>query len=73
MKTLTCKQMGGPCDAKLSAETPNEMMNVGMAHMEQAHPEMAADIKKMPKDDPAMTKWSQDFQKTWAEAPAESK
>ena len=44
---------------------PNEMMTNGMAHMEAAHPEMAADIKAMPKDDPKMVAWSEDFQKKW--------
>ena len=27
---MTCKQMGGPCDAKVKGETPDEMMKNGM-------------------------------------------
>ncbi len=69
MKTLTCKQMGGGCDTKLSANTPEEMMSVGMKHLEKAHPKMAADVKKAPKDDPMMKKWQADFNKTWAATP----
>jgi predicted small metal-binding protein len=69
MKTLTCSQMGGPCDEKLTAETTDEMMSKGMAHLESAHPEMAAQVKAMPKDDPIMVSWSQKFQEEWANAP----
>ena len=69
MKTITCKQMGGMCDTALSANTYDEMMSVGMKHLEQAHPEMAASVKSMPKDDPKMVQWEKDFKKTWAETP----
>jgi predicted small metal-binding protein len=67
MKTITCKMMGGMCDAPLSANSYDEMMTVGMEHLEKAHPEMAADVKAMPKDDPKMLAWEVDFKKTWAE------
>ena len=61
--------MGGPCDTPLSANTYEEMMTVGMNHLKTAHPEMAADVEKTPKDDPMMVKWDQDFRKTWADTP----
>jgi hypothetical protein len=61
--------MGGMCDTAMSAETPEEMMSKGMAHVEDAHPEMAANIKAMPKDDPQMVDWQQKFDATWAAAP----
>jgi predicted small metal-binding protein len=69
MKTITCRKMGGPCDAPLSANTYDEMMKVGMDHLKMAHPEMVESIEKMPKDDPMMVKWDQDFRKTWADTP----
>lgn len=69
MKTITCKAMGGPCDAKLSANSYDEIMKVGMAHMEKAHPDMAEKVKSMPKDDPMMVEWEKSFKKTWAETP----
>ena len=69
MKTMTCRQLGGTCDHPISAETPEEMMSKGMAHLESDHPEMAADIKTMLKDDPLMVAWSEKFQKDWDATP----
>lgn len=69
MKTLTCAQLGGPCEAKITGNTPEEMMTNGMAHLESAHPEMAAKVKATPKDDPMMVSWNEKFVKDWAAAP----
>lgn len=69
MKTMTCAQMGGTCDTAISAETKDEMMAKGMAHLEEAHPEMAADIKATPKDDPKMVAWGQKFDQDWENTP----
>ncbi len=72
MKTMTCKQMGGMCDEAMTAGTQEEMMNAGMAHLEVAHPEMAAGIKAMPKDDPKMVEWGTKFATDWASTPENS-
>jgi hypothetical protein len=64
--------MGGTCDEAMTAATPDEMIALGMKHLEVAHPEMAADIEKMPKDDPMMVKWYGDFMKKWEAAPENS-
>ena len=69
MKTMTCAQMGGPCEAKITGNTPEEMMQNGMTHLESAHPDMAADVKASPKDSPMMTAWNEKFMKDWADAP----
>ena len=69
MKTLTCRQMGGSCDAKITGNTPDEMIANGMKHLESAHPKMAADVKAAPKDDPMMVEWAKKFQADWANAP----
>ena len=61
MKTLTCKQMGGPCDAKIQGATADEMLKNGMMHLESAHPQMAADVKKTPMNDPKMKEWNEKF------------
>ena len=61
--------MGGMCDEALKAESYDEMMMVGMKHLEAKHPDMAKDIKAMPKDDPAMLEWEVEFKKTWADTP----
>jgi predicted small metal-binding protein len=63
MKTMTCAQMGGECDAKLTGATAEEIIMNGMKHLEEAHPQMAADIKSMSATDPAMVAWSGKFQK----------
>jgi len=67
MKTMTCKDMGGPCDAKISGKDPEDMIQNGMKHVEKDHPEMAADIEKMSDED--SEKWRADFQAKWDEAP----
>ncbi len=75
MKEMTCAQMGGECEEKITAATPEEMMNKGMAHLEAAHPEMAANVKAMSPEDPAMVAWSEKFKADYAaapEAPAEA-
>lgn len=69
MKTLTCAQMGGPCEEHITAATKDEMMSKGMAHLESAHPEMAATVKAMPKDDPTMVAWGEKFNADWDAAP----
>jgi predicted small metal-binding protein len=69
MKTLTCDQMGGPCDAKITGATKDEMMTNAMAHLEAAHPDMAATVKAMPATDPTMVAWNDKFNKDWEAAP----
>lgn len=61
--------MGGMCDHPVSGATKDELMMNGMKHLEEAHPEMAASVKAMPKDDPKMMEWQQMFDQKWEEAP----
>jgi hypothetical protein len=63
MKQMTCQQMGGPatCTVVITGNTAEEMVKNGMDHINQAHPEMAADIKKMTPE--ATSAWMADFQK----------
>jgi len=61
--------MGGMCDTALSAENKEEMMGKGMMHLEEAHPEMAAGVKAMPKEDPMMVAWVGKFNEDWETAP----
>jgi len=53
MKQLTCAQMGGPCQAMIGGNDWNEMMDNGMKHLEQAHPEMVDKMKNMSPEDNA--------------------
>lgn len=66
---MTCAQMGGMCEEKITGSTPDEMMSNGMAHLEAAHPDMAATVKAMPADDPKMVEWNEKFMKDFADAP----
>jgi hypothetical protein len=61
--------MGGMCDHPFTDDTKDGIMTQAMRHLEEKHPQMAADVKAMPKDDPMMVKWSADFEKTWEAAP----
>jgi hypothetical protein len=69
MKQMTCPQAGGPatCTATLHGNTAEEMVADGMKHVTEAHPEMAADIQKMSKEDTA--KWFAEFQSKFAALP----
>jgi predicted small metal-binding protein len=61
MKQMTCAQMGGPatCTTLITGETAEEMVKNGMDHINNAHPDMSADIKKMTPEE--TTKWMADF------------
>jgi hypothetical protein len=36
LKTMTCKQMGGPCDTAFSAETADEVIKAQDKHLKEA-------------------------------------
>ena len=40
MKTLSCKELGGVCDTKISANEPGEMDAKWSIHMTDSHPEL---------------------------------
>lgn len=69
MKMMTCAQMGGQCDAEIHGATADEMMANGMKHLEEAHPQMAADVKAASPSDPMMVAWNEKFQKDFEAAP----
>ena len=72
MKTMTCAQMGGMCEEKVSAETEMDMIAAGMAHLEVAHPEMAESIKSLDKNDPMIISWGEKFHADWEATPEEA-
>ena len=78
MKTLTCKQMGGPCDAQIQAENAEEMMQKGGEHVnEMAKKGDEGHIKAKEMMDAAGTnpeelkKWQDQFMQTYDAAPTE--
>jgi predicted small metal-binding protein len=47
MKTMTCRELGGACDQKLSAETWGEMVEKMTEHVMDEHPDVAKKMEKM--------------------------
>lgn len=67
---MTCAEMGGPCDAKITSASAEENMTKGMAHLEAAHPDMAASVKAMPKEE--MEKKMAEINATYAAKPEDA-
>ncbi len=65
MKTMTCAQLGGPCEARITGDTPEEIMKNGMNHLEKNHSEIAERIKEMSPTNPEMVEWNKKFMKDW--------
>lgn len=78
MKTMTCKQLYGPCDVLIHGATAEEMMENSQKHaMEMAakgdalHIEVMNAMKKqhMDMDPESVEQWMEDFQKKFAAQP----
>ncbi len=54
MKTLTCKELGGPCDQAISAQSWDEMVKKMTQHVTENHPDTAKEMEKMHAEDPVM-------------------
>jgi predicted small metal-binding protein len=67
MKIMTCKELGGNCDQKLSAESWDEMVKVMTRHVMEKHPDVAKEMEKMHKQDPQ--KWGKEMKPKWDAAP----
>lgn len=72
MKTMTCKDLAGACDAEFHAETFDEMAALSKKHgMEmlarddQAHIEAMEKMKELMGDPVAMKEWFETVQKTF--------
>ena len=59
MKTMMCKELGGTCDQKLSANSWDEMVQKMTKHVMAKHPDVAKDMEKMHNEDPK--KWGQEM------------
>ena len=71
MKTLTCTQLGGTCDFKMTAATEAELKAKAWKHVEEAHPEKYKTTQEMMKNaTPEQTAQSDAyFHKNWEAAP----
>jgi len=71
MKTMTCKQMGGPCDTPIQGETADELMNNGTKHVQEqtdeGHKKVMQMMEAMRNDPAAGQKWTEDFKQKFAE------
>ena len=47
MKTMTCRELGGKCDQKLSAGSWDEMVQLMTKHVMGTHPDVAKEMEKM--------------------------
>lgn len=74
MKHITCRQMGGPCDAVFKGNTPSEIASAAEEHItemaktdpaHQATYDMMAKIGSSPE---SHAKWQKDFQAMFDEA-----
>ena len=70
MKTLTCKELGGTCDEKLSAGSWDEIVTVMTRHVMEKHPDVAKKMEAMHNEDPK--RWSRETKPKWDAAPEES-
>jgi hypothetical protein len=67
MKTMTCKQLGGACDHKLSAKTFAEMAALSRKHSmemlsrgDRAHREAMNEMQKTMGSPDSMARWMED-------------
>jgi predicted small metal-binding protein len=63
MRTLTCKDLGGKCDQKLSAASWEEMVKVMTKRVMEKHPDVAKEMEKMHNEDPK--KWGKEMKPKW--------
>lgn len=68
MKTMTCKQLGGPSEEMLSAQSWDEMVDKRVKHVYASHPQTAEEMNKMHAADPQ--KWGRETKPKWDAAPA---
>jgi hypothetical protein len=68
MKTMTCRELGGICDQKLTAVSWNDMVRAMTRHVMEKHPAVAKEMGKMHSEDPP--KWGKGMNPTWDAAPA---
>jgi predicted small metal-binding protein len=67
MKTMTCRELGGRCDQRLSANTWEDMVKAMTKHVMAQHPDVAKDMERMHNEDPK--RWSGEMRPKWDAAP----
>ena len=67
MKTMTCKELGGTCEQKLSANSWDERVQRITKHVMERHPDVAKEMEKMHNEDPK--KWGREMKPKFDNAP----
>jgi predicted small metal-binding protein len=67
VKTMTCRELGGPCDKQMTADSWDEMVKAMTAHVLKEHPQTAKEMQRMHEEDPK--KWSRDMRPKWDSKP----
>jgi predicted small metal-binding protein len=67
MKSMTCNQLGGKCDQKLSAASWDEMVKTMTKHVMDKHPDVAKEMEAMYKRDPKQ--WGREMKPKWDSTP----
>ena len=77
MKTMTCQQLGGPCDHQLRGESANEVIQEQDRHLRQSvrdgddtHDQAHREMKGRWKHPKQSMDWYNAAQKAFAELPA---
>jgi len=70
MKSMTCRELGGPCDQTLTAGTWDEMVKKMTRHVTEKHPDTARAMEQMHNQDPK--KWGQEMKPKWDAKPEAS-
>ncbi len=76
MKTMTCRQLGGPCDLELRGETADDVIKAQDRHLRDAvmagdttHQEAHRDMKGRWRHPVASVGWYRSAKKAFAELP----
>ena len=78
MKTMTCRQLGGPCDLAHTGESADDVINAQDRHLKEAekagdvtHQQAREDMKGRWKRPVKAMGWYRDTKKAFADRPAE--
>ena len=77
MKTMTCKELEGVCDSKITGNTPDEMAQNSQKHAmsvnNEAHRAKMQEMAKSSQDPEAVKKWMAEFKAKFDSLPEASK
>jgi hypothetical protein len=66
MKQMACRELGGTCDEKISANSWDEMVMTMTKHVMDKHPDVAKQMEQMHNQDPK--KWGREMKPKWEAA-----